>query len=155
MSAVPATEASLVDTYHAEWRLLSEHPFNVLLEGTVTATDAALRRLRRHIREPIVWQQPPAPLDLPSDEAHALILRDAAALSRDEQRRLLEWMGGTGSRTQVISTATRPLFALVAAGLFDAALYYRLNVLLLRVTAPFQPGLRALERGGRLEPVER
>jgi hypothetical protein len=87
-----------------------------------------------------VWHRPPAPLELPSGETRALILRDAAALSGHDQRRLLEWIGG-GSRTQIISTTERPLFALVASGLFDAALYYRLNVMLLRIGAPYPPGL--------------
>ena len=35
----------------------------------------------------------------------------------------------------------RPLFALVAAGVFDATLYYRLNVVLLRVEAPHPKGM--------------
>jgi hypothetical protein len=135
MSAAPATDAPPLDGDHTEWRLLSERPCNVLLEGAVPATDAVLRLWHAHICEPIAWHQPPAPLDLPSSEAGALILRDATALNRDEQRRLLAWMDGMGSRTQVITTASCPLFALVAAGLFDAALYYRLNVLLLRVAS--------------------
>ena len=141
MSAAPVTDASVLDGHHTEWQLLRERSCNVLLEGTVTATDAVLRLLKPHIREPIVWHRPTATLDLPSGETRALILTEAAALSRNEQKRLLAWMGDAGSRTQVITTASCPLFPLVAAGVFDAALYYRLNVLLLRVTAPFQPGL--------------
>jgi hypothetical protein len=132
MSAATTT-ASLLNGYRTEWRSLSQRPCNVLIEGTVGATDALLRLLQPHIREPIAWHRPGTPLDLPSAETRALILRDAVALSRDEQRRLLAWMGDTGSRTQIISTTARPLFALVGGGLFDAALYYRLNVMLLRV----------------------
>jgi DNA-binding NtrC family response regulator len=45
---------------------------------------------------------------------------------------LLAWTGESGWRTRIISTTPRQLFALVASGLFDAALYYRLNVMLLR-----------------------
>jgi len=145
MSAATTPDVSLLNAYHTEWRFLSEHPCNVLLEGAVNATDVALRLLRPHIREPIAWYQPPATLNLPSGETRALILRDAAALSRDEQRRLLAWMGDTGSRTHIISTSARPLFVLVASGLFDAGLYYRLNVMLLRFVAPVHDGL---PRGG-------
>jgi len=133
--------ASLLDSHYTEWRLLSEQPCNVLLEGTVGATDAVLRLLHPHIGKPIAQHDPPAVFDLPSGEARALVLRDAPALSRDDQRRLLAWMDGKGSRTQVIATASRPLFPLVAAGLFENALYYRLNILLMRVGAPFQPGV--------------
>jgi len=42
---------------------------------------------------------------------------------------------------EIITTASCALFPLVEAGVFDAALYYRLNVLLLRVSSPFQSGL--------------
>jgi Sigma-54 interaction domain len=141
MSAAMALDVSLFDVSHTEWRMLSAHSCNVLLEGDVTATDTVLRLLQPLLREPIVSHWPRSPLDLPSGEARALILRDAAALSRDEQRRLLAWMGDTGSQTQVITMVSCPLFARVAAGLFDAALYYRLNVLLLRVTPPFEAGI--------------
>lgn len=136
MGAATLTDVSLLDSYETEWRIASEHSCNVLLEGAVTATDAVLRLLQPHIRAPIVWHWPHAPLDLPGGQTRALILRDAASLSRDDQRRLFEWMNDTGSRTRIISTTARPLFALVAAGLFDTALHYRLNVLLLRVGAP-------------------
>jgi hypothetical protein len=138
MNAAPATDARILEGHHIEWQLLRERPCNLLLEGTVTATDAVLRLLQPNIGEPIARHQPPATLDLASGATRALILSDAAALSGDEQRRLLAWMGDAGSRAQIITTASRPLFPLVEAGLFDAALYYRLNVLLLRVTSPFQ-----------------
>jgi hypothetical protein len=141
MNGVPVSDGSFLDGHLAEWRRLSEEPCNALLEGTVAATDAVLHLLQPGIREPIVWHRSPATLQLPSGEAPTFILREAAALSRDEQRRLLAWTGEAGSRTHIITTASTPLFALVEAGVFDAALYYRLNVLLLRVTSPFQRGL--------------
>src|SRR5581483_6706282 len=142
MDGRPATDedASLLDGYHAEWRILREQPHNVLFEGTVADTDAVLRLLQPHVREPIARHGLPDTLDLPGGDTRALVLRDAPALSRHDQRRLLAWMDGRGSHTQVITTASRPLFALVAAGLFEPVLYYRLNVLLLRVSAPWRPG---------------
>ena len=136
MITAPATEALLLERYHPEWRRLSEQPCNVLIEGTVTATEAALQLLQPHIHEPIASHRPPGLFELPRTETRALIVRDAAGLSSHEQRRLLAWMGSAGSRAQIITTASCPLFALVEAGRFDAALYYRLNVLLLRVKPP-------------------
>lgn len=133
MNTAPATDVRILEGHHLEWQLLRERPCNVLLEGTVTATDAVLHLLRPHIREPIVRHPPLATLDLATVETGALILRDAAALSEADQRRLLAWMSDAGSRAQVITTASCPLFPLVETGGFDAALYYRLNVLLLRV----------------------
>jgi hypothetical protein len=136
MGAETLTDISLPDSYETEWRIVGEHSCNVLLEGTVTATNAVMRLLQPQLGEPIRWHRPHEPLDLSKGQTRTLILRDAAALSEDDQRRLLAWSRDTGSGIRIISMTTRPLFALVAAGVFDAALYYRLNVVLLRVEAP-------------------
>ena len=106
MSAVPATDAPALESHHTEWRLLTEQPCNVLLEGSVPHTDTFVRLLLPYIREPIVEHRPPTTLNLPTGETGALIVRDAAALSRDEQRRLLAWIGDAGSRAQIITTAS-------------------------------------------------
>jgi len=96
---------------------------------------AAKRRnaARGSTREAVVWHKPYAALKLPDRTTNTFILRSAASLSASDQQRLLDWLGGTGRRTQIISTAESPLFTLVEGGLFDATLYYRLNVMLLRV----------------------
>jgi sigma-54-interacting transcriptional regulator len=133
MTGATAEDVSRLDTHEAESHILREHPHNVLIEGTAAATDALLRLLQAHVGRPIMWHRPDAPLDLPSGDTRALILRDAATLSVDDQQRLLTWIDGAGSQTQIISMSERPLFVRVADGLFDAALYYRLNVMLLRV----------------------
>lgn len=132
---------SLLDSYDTEWRILTERSYNVLLEGAVTATDAVLHLLQPHIGQPIVLHQPHNPLELPGRETGTLILRDAAELSADEQHRLIVWIDETGPRTRIISTTERTLFALVADGRFEAALYYRLNSMLLRVGAQDHAGL--------------
>jgi hypothetical protein len=141
MRGAAETDVSVMDPYHAEWRILREQPHNVLLEGPVAATDAILRLLRPHIREPIVWAGAHAPLDLPSGNTPEFVLRDVAALTVPDQRRLREWLAGTGSNTRLISTTERPLFGLVVGRHFDAALYYRLNVMLLHVGPRNPPGL--------------
>ncbi len=135
-----ATDSGLLESHHAEWRFLSERRCNVLLEGTVDAIDAVLHLLQPRIDQPIAWHQPPAALQLPGGEAGTLILRDTAALNRDEQRTLLAWMN-EGGGTQVVATSACTLFTLVEAGLFDAALYYRLNVVLLRIDASTHGGM--------------
>jgi len=132
MSTGAATDGGLLEGHHTEWRFLTERPCNVLLEGTVAATDAVLHLLQPSIREPIIWHRPPATLHLPSGEARTLILREAAALHRDEQRRLLSWLNDADC-PQIVTTSSCPLFVLVEAGVFDAALYYRLNGVLLRL----------------------
>lgn len=127
------TDGTLMDPYMPEWRVLRAHRHNVLLEGPASATNAVLRLLQPHMREPIGWGRPDRALTLPSGEAGALILRNVTALNADDQKRLLEWTVRAGSRTQIVSTTDRPLFALVTRGLFDEALYYRLNLMLLQV----------------------
>ena len=112
---------------------MREHRCNVLVEGDGARTGAVLRLLLPCTREAVVWHKPSAPLELPGRETGTFILTNAASLSASDQARLLDWFGDTGWRTQIISTAETPLFTLVEGGLFDPALYYCLNVMLLRV----------------------
>lgn len=140
MSVTPETDRSVLAGHYAEWEGLTQLACNVLIEGDVTATDAVVRLLLPHVREPVVDLRAPGVLNLPVGETRSLIVRNVAALSMEEQRRLLTWMCDAGANAQVITTAASPVFTLVEAGVFDVALYYRLNVLLLRVTLPVQSG---------------
>jgi hypothetical protein len=90
-------------------------------------------RCSRTSPEPIVWKPPQAPLELPGSKPSALILENIAALSAEEQARLLAWLACHRTHTRVVSTTDRPLFAFVTRGDFDERLYYRLNVVLLQV----------------------
>lgn len=116
-----------------EWRSVCTARHNVLLEGPAASTEAVVRLLEPHLREPVAWKRPRAPLELPTGECGALVLQDIAALGGEEQTRLLGLLDDGTRRKQVVSTTTHPLFPLVARGLFDEALYYRLNVVLLHV----------------------
>jgi sigma-54-interacting transcriptional regulator len=131
-----ARDAWLLDQYQTEFTILRTRPLNVLLEGSVAATDAVVRLLWPHLRGAPVQRSAHTPLDLPNGETRGLILRDVAALSAGDQAQLSGWLATTGSHTQVISVTERPLFTRVAQGRFDAALYYRLNVLLWRLDPP-------------------
>jgi hypothetical protein len=142
MSAETATDVSWLEGFQTEWRVLWPHPHNVLLEGPVAATNAVLRLLQPHMRERIVWNPPRVPLELPSEATGTLILRDVAGLSAHDQTRLRVWLGRATSRTQIVSVTEDSLLALVARGLFDEGLYYRLNVMLLRVGSSRPRGLR-------------
>jgi hypothetical protein len=148
MRSVSATDVSL-DRHETEWATLCAHHHNVLLEGSAAATNAALLLLLPHLRQPVAWSRPDAPIQLPHRAAGAFILRNVAALSAGDQARLLEWSGTQGSGTQIVSTTEGRLFALVARGLFDAALYYRLNTMLLQVAANAPARDAAAERHAR------
>jgi len=68
----------------------------------------------------------------PADQAGTIILEDVGRLDRAAQMYLLQWLDGAGSRTRIIGTSTIPLLGMVAAGTFDGALYYRLNLVYVR-----------------------
>jgi hypothetical protein len=80
-------------------------------------------------REPVV-QAGEGRLQLPaSSRPSTLVIQDVDMLTTGEQRRLLEWLDGANTRTQVISTASTPLLSRVEAHTFNETLYYRLNTI--------------------------
>jgi Sigma-54 interaction domain len=123
----------------AEWRS-PQH--NVLLEGPAASTDAVLHLLAPHLRAPVIWKARGVPFECPAGDVGALILQDVDDLGAQEQSRLLAWIDERPS-AQIVSTTAYRLFALVARGRFDAALYYRLNVILLNVDRRHDFGFHA------------
>jgi len=114
-----------------EWtRVLSAHA-NVLLEGQPDLTDAAVLSLLPHLRGPIVYRKPGEEFSV-SGEC-TVILRDVDTLCPTEQMRLHEWLDRKPDSVQTVATAQHPLFSLVQEGSFESDLYYRLNVILLRL----------------------
>jgi hypothetical protein len=129
----------------AEWSRICTGRHNVLLEGPLACTDAVLHLLKPFLGEPVTLKRSRAPLELYTSIRGALVVHDISAFSGPEQDRMLGWLDDPHSRTQVVCTTTEPLFPLVARGLFDETLYYRLNVILLQLTR--SPGVtdRSLE----------
>ena len=132
----PLLEFSLHCT--AEWRS-PQH--NVLLEGPAASTDAVLRLLAPHLHA-VMWKPRGAPFEVPAGDIGALILQDVDGLSAQDQSQLLTWIDANPD-VQIVSTTAYRLFALVARGRFDAALYYRLNVILLNVDRRHDFGFHA------------
>ena len=122
-------EAELIHT--PEWRSVSSWRLNAIFEGPEQATERLLSLLRPYLRTHALWQRAPMPLELPTNGCGSLVLRNVGALGQREQAALMRWLDAGGK--QVVSTTVDPLFARVARGLFDAALYYRLNTTLIRV----------------------
>jgi transcriptional regulator of aromatic amino acid metabolism len=106
---------------------------NLLLEGPDASTDTAVLRLEPHLRKPVLWKRRGAPLEFPDEAVGTVILEDVGGLAVDDQARLLRWLDDTVPRSRIVSTTADSLFPLVARGLFDAALYYRLNVMLVQI----------------------
>ena len=118
----------------AEWSSMCSSRHNVLLEGPRACTEAVLHLLKPHLDKPVTLKRSGAPLDLHTARGGAIVMHDIGAFSGVEQDRILGWLDDPQSRTQVVCTTTEPLFPLVARGLFDKTLYYRLNVILLQLT---------------------
>jgi hypothetical protein len=125
-----------------EWRSVCNRHHCMLIEGPESVTETVLALLKPHLLTPVVWTGSQSPLEFPAGSCGALVLRDVTALGRREQLRLLAWLNAPRDRTQVVSTTPHPLFPWVVRGHFDEALYYRLNVIRLRVDSkaitPFQ-----------------
>ena len=108
---------------------------NTLILGPPESVEAFLTFLQPRFEAPIMSWSPGGSLEPSRDEVRTLIIRSVDRLDRVEQQHLLEWLAGRRQRVQVISLSDRELFPLVQNGEFVEALYYRLNILRLNVTA--------------------
>lgn len=136
--AVPTSVPRAFGVSDAEWHaLVAWHP-NLLLEGTLAATDRVLRALHPHLIQPLFRWQATTQLSLPHDHHGSLLLFGVTALDEKQQGLVFDWLSEGQGRVQVVSTTARPLFALVERGEFRADLCYRLSVLRL-VAAPAVP----------------
>jgi transcriptional regulator of acetoin/glycerol metabolism len=120
-----------------EWLSVSTRQHNAILEGPEHAAEDLLLLLEPSLRTPAIRKRAPIALELPTEGCGALVLRNVSELDRDEQAALLRWLDA--ERKQVVSTTARPLFPLIAKGLFDEALYYRLNITLMRFDSTGAP----------------
>jgi len=127
------TRAKLGPDRAPEWRVLMATPPNVLFEGAGDLTETFLGMLKPYLREPLQWTRPGSQLDFGGNQNGALVLPDVDMLDKEQQGRLNRWLQGPHPQRQIVSMATTPLFPLVERGLFDPALYYRLNMILFRV----------------------
>jgi hypothetical protein len=117
----------------SEWNSVITVRHNVLLQGSDDATARAVARLQPHLMTPILWRQPGQTLELGGAPPRTMVLHDVAGLSASEQTALRLWLDESPRPLQIVATVNGPLFPLIARGLFDQSLYYRLNVMLLSV----------------------
>jgi hypothetical protein len=109
-----------------EWEIIVDARPNLLVEGPSSTTEGLIQVLASVSPEPWRdWRQ--APPDAPLSTT--LVVRDADALTPEEQRLLLDRLNGVGGQPprQIVSTSARPVFPLVERGVFLADLYYRMN----------------------------
>jgi hypothetical protein len=111
--------------------IVSARP-NVLVEGPERSTELLIQALATAVHETMYdWSQP-----WPKDGRATVIVRAVDALNDEEQRQVLDLLNDSGNGfppRQVITTSARPLFPMVHQGLFREDLYYRLNVVHLKI----------------------
>jgi len=114
------------------WTSLIGTRANVLVTGPAEALSAFVRDARPAMREPVRWAANATLLH--SEPGHTLILTDVNALDDAGQQWLMQQLNEPdGADTQVISLSSVPLYSLVETNRFDAALYYRLNTIHLKI----------------------
>jgi transcriptional regulator of acetoin/glycerol metabolism len=103
---------------------------NVLVVGPEPLVKNVLKLVAPATRHDGIVQSREGRLCLPSPlRPSTVVVHDVDALTTAEQRQLLEWLDAPITRTQVISTASRPLLPRVEAQTFNETLYYRLNTI--------------------------
>ena len=128
-----------------EWRMtraallelqrLGKPRVNLLFTGMDVVVKNVLQVLGPDLRQPITTWRRGEPLVLPpTSNTGTLILHNVGTLSREDQRRLLEWMDQAPGRTQIVSTAPAPLLAAIQDGEFIDTLYRRLSTVCVDVT---------------------
>ena len=128
--AVPQRPILLPVDLHPEWDVAIRARANVLLVGSVSATEAMLAAMKPHLDEPLREYRPDPGVPVPQPREGTLILRGVERLDREQQAQLDSWLERFDGRTrvQVVSAGSEPLFSLVETGAFLVDLYYRLNV---------------------------
>ena len=125
-----------------DWRAHLRTRANVLVTGPRDALGWFMQSARSEMLEPIAFVAGSAPLCL---DARTIILTDVDTLGAAEQRRLTQWMNEPQhSRAQIISSTSVSVFSLVEAGRFDGDLFYRLNIVHLKIQDYQSAGDRAM-----------
>ena len=136
--AHPASERQFMKTSSArqsEWTILRTSPVNGLLVGSPDLTAAAVAEMEQNLRQPLVWWSPDQGIDLPDLTVGTLVIRDVDDLNVRQQEQLSRWIALHAPSVQVLALAREPLFESVADGRFSAALYYRINTVVVEVRA--------------------
>jgi len=125
---LPSQATRLPTELALERNAVAREHCNFLVEALPAVIEPVLAELRPHLRAPIHEYSPDSGGPVPEPTEGTLILLEVASLAPKQQAKLLRWLNERNGRVQVASTSSEPLFPLVERGTFDAALYYRLNI---------------------------
>lgn len=121
-SRLPASELDVLVRYHP----------NLLIVGKESAIAPTVLALMSDFY-PTVTHWPEVPDRFGSEDNATLIVPEVGCLTQGSLDRLAEWLDTPFGRCQIVSTSSTSLHDRVQQGLFPAALYYRLNTLLLTI----------------------
>ena len=111
-----------------EWNTVCREQCGLLLEAQPDTAGQFLAALRPHLRAPVHEYRTRVGVPAPRPTEGSVIVLEVAKLGPGEQAALLAWLAECQGRVQVAATSSEPLYPLVERGSFDAALYYRLNI---------------------------
>jgi transcriptional regulator of acetoin/glycerol metabolism len=131
MTANQPVEPVDADTFALFARTVQEARPNVMLIGAPAAALRMVGALSLDLRRRIVEGHATDPDSWPRDAS--TFLQDIEALDLAQQQHLIEWLNDRPHRTHLIAAVGRSLYPEVKRGRFLDTLYYRLNVLQLRL----------------------
>ncbi|MQA30489.1 MAG: hypothetical protein GEU82_11740 [Luteitalea sp.] len=132
MTATQPTGPIDVDSFALFARIVKDARPNVMLVGPPAAASRMVGALGIDLRKRIVERRAAAPESWPRDGA-STFLRDIETLDLAQQQQLIEWLNRQPHRTHLIAGVGRSLYPDVKRGRFLDTLFYRLNVLQLRL----------------------
>ena len=111
---------------------------NLFVVGADDLVAQLVSSLWPYLEPPLVVRRRGEPLSRAptSRPVGTIVVYDVDTLTHDEQQVLNLWVGAGNGHCRVVSTASTSLLPMVEAGLFDDALYYRLNVVTIDLTSP-------------------
>jgi hypothetical protein len=119
----------------SEWTILRAFPVNALLVGAEHLTSAAVARLEKSFQQPLTWWAPTLTTEIPELSAGTLVIRDVDSLEAGQQDSLQQMITARGTDVRILSLARDPLFPRVLEDQFPAALYDRLNTVVVELQA--------------------
>jgi hypothetical protein len=136
-TAHPEVPGSSVPQQQDDLNLAVKARANLLLYGDERSIRRAMSGICPRLATPLRAVGPDVPLELPEPATGGtLVIRDVGRLSPQDQRRLLEWTETVSGAITIVSTTTGALFQQVETESFLAALYYRLNTVVVNLEAP-------------------